>query len=38
MTVRLTFYGHATFGVDADGTKLLIDPFLAPNSPVAQPT
>ena len=35
MTVRLTFYGHATFGVDADGTKLLIDPFLAPNNPVA---
>ena len=35
MAVTLTYYGHATFGVDADGTKLLIDPFLAPNSPVA---
>lgn len=35
MTVTLKFYGHATFGVDADGTKLLIDPFLSPNNPTA---
>lgn len=35
MPVSLTYYGHATFGIDADGTKLLIDPFLAPNNPMA---
>lgn len=35
MTVTLKYYGHATFGVDADGTKLLIDPFLSPNNPQA---
>lgn len=35
MSVTLTYYGHATFGVDVDGTKLIIDPFLAPNNPVA---
>lgn len=38
MSVRITYYGHATFGIDADGTQLIIDPFLAPNSPVAQVT
>ena len=38
MTVRIKYFGHSTFGVDADGTKLLIDPFLAPNSPVATAT
>lgn len=38
MTITLTYYGHATFGLDADGTKLIIDPFFKPNSPVAQVT
>ncbi|MBV7339704.1 metal-dependent hydrolase [Chloroflexi bacterium TSY] len=38
MSVTLTYYGHATFGLDADGTKLVIDPFFKPNSPVAQVT
>lgn len=29
---RLTYYGHASFGVTlADGTKLLVDPFISPN-------
>lgn len=29
---RLTYYGHASFGVElADGTKLLFDPFITPN-------
>ena len=35
MAVTLTYYGHATFVVDADGTKIVIDPFFAPNNPAA---
>lgn len=35
MTITLTYYGHSCFGIDADGTKLLVDPFLAPNNPLA---
>ena len=38
MTVKLTYYGHSTFGADVDGTKLIIDPFFAPNNPVATVT
>ncbi|MEM7131731.1 MAG: metal-dependent hydrolase [Chloroflexota bacterium] len=38
MSIKITYYGHATFGIDANGTKLIIDPFLAPNSPVTQVT
>lgn len=38
MSLSLTYYGHSCIGIDADGTKLLIDPFLAPNSPVATVT
>jgi L-ascorbate metabolism protein UlaG (beta-lactamase superfamily) len=38
MTVRLTYLGHSTFQVDADGTKLIIDPFLSPNNPSATVT
>lgn len=33
--VSLTFYGHACFGLTSGGTSILIDPFLAPNNPVA---
>lgn len=35
MTLKFKYYGHATFTVDADGTKLVIDPFFAPNNPAA---
>jgi L-ascorbate metabolism protein UlaG (beta-lactamase superfamily) len=35
MTTSITFYGHSTFGIDSDGVKLVVDPFFAPNSPVA---
>lgn len=35
MTVKLTYLGHSTFTVDADGVKLIIDPFLSPNNPLA---
>ena len=36
MTVKLTWYGHATWGIDADGAQIVVDPFLKPNNPVAQ--
>lgn len=35
MSIKLTYYGHSTFGIDADGTKIIVDPFLAPNNPLA---
>lgn len=35
MTLRFTYYGHSTIAIDADGHKLLVDPFLAPNNPAA---
>jgi L-ascorbate metabolism protein UlaG (beta-lactamase superfamily) len=36
MSVELTWYGHAAFGLEVDGFKLLIDPFLSenPNAPL----
>ena len=38
MTVSVTYYGHSTFGVDADGVGLVIDPFFKPNNPTATVT
>ncbi|MEX1019961.1 MAG: metal-dependent hydrolase [Litorilinea sp.] len=38
MSLKLTYYGHSTFALDADGTKLVIDPFLAPNNPLSPVT
>ncbi len=38
MSLRFTYYGHSTFTLDADGVKLVIDPFLAPHNPVAPAT
>jgi len=29
--MKLTFYGHATVGLEIDGKKLLFDPFITPN-------
>ena len=34
MAFKLTWYGHAAFGMDIDGTQVLLDPFFADN-PVA---
>lgn len=31
MSLTLTWYGHAAFGLDVNGTKLLVDPFLNDN-------
>ena len=35
MALTITWYGHSTFGIDADGTKIIVDPFLKPNNPAA---
>ncbi|MCB0108402.1 MAG: metal-dependent hydrolase [Caldilineaceae bacterium] len=35
MSLTFTYYGHSTFAIDADGTKLVIDPFFAPNNPLS---
>ena len=31
MSVKLTWYGHATIGVETSGYKLLIDPYFTGN-------
>jgi L-ascorbate metabolism protein UlaG (beta-lactamase superfamily) len=31
MSIKLTWYGHACFLIDIDGTKLITDPFLSGN-------
>ena len=36
MSIKIRWHGHATFSVDVDGTKLIIDPFLKGNNPVAK--
>ncbi len=36
--MNITWYGHSTFGIEVDGTKLVIDPFLKPHNPVAPVT
>lgn len=38
MTIAFKYMGQSTFTMDVDGTKLVIDPFLAPNNPVAPVT
>ncbi len=35
MSLTFKYYGHSTFTINADGTKLVIDPFFAPNNPLA---
>ncbi|MDJ0753822.1 MAG: metal-dependent hydrolase [Ardenticatenaceae bacterium] len=35
MSYSLTFHGHSTFSLDLNGTKVIVDPFLKGNSPVA---
>jgi L-ascorbate metabolism protein UlaG (beta-lactamase superfamily) len=29
--MRFTYYGHACFGIETEGTNLLFDPFISPN-------
>jgi L-ascorbate metabolism protein UlaG (beta-lactamase superfamily) len=35
MSLTLTYYGHSTFTVNADGVNIVLDPFFAPNNPLA---
>ncbi len=35
MAITFRYFGHSTFTVNADGVKLVIDPFLAPHNPLA---
>ncbi|GIK57410.1 MAG: UPF0173 metal-dependent hydrolase [Chloroflexota bacterium] len=36
MTISITWHGHATFSLDVNGTKLVVDPFFAGNNPAAK--
>ena len=36
MTISITWHGHATFSLDIDGKKVVVDPFFAGNNPVAK--
>jgi L-ascorbate metabolism protein UlaG (beta-lactamase superfamily) len=36
VTIKVTWHGHSTFTLDISGTKVVVDPFLAPNSPTAK--
>ncbi len=38
MALTLTWHGHATWSIDADGVKLVVDPFLKPHNPNADVT
>lgn len=38
MSIKIKYHGHSTFGIETDEAKLIIDPFLAPNSPVTEVT
>ena len=31
MSVKYIWYGHATHGLDVDGTEILVDPFFSEN-------
>ncbi|RIK37983.1 MAG: metal-dependent hydrolase [Chloroflexi bacterium] len=35
MPMKLRYFGHSTFTIDTGTHKLIVDPFLAPNNPVA---
>lgn len=35
MSLKIKYYGHSTFAIDAGEHKLIVDPFLAPNNPLA---
>jgi L-ascorbate metabolism protein UlaG (beta-lactamase superfamily) len=35
MTLKITYYGHSTLLLETDEHKIVVDPFFAPNNPVA---
>lgn len=38
MGITITYHGHATFSLNIDGTHVVVDPFFAPNNPMASVT
>lgn len=38
MAVKITWHGHATFSLDIEGVRLVVDPFLHPHNPAATVT
>jgi L-ascorbate metabolism protein UlaG (beta-lactamase superfamily) len=36
MAISITWHGHATFSLDIDGKKVVVDPFFAGNNPAAK--
>lgn len=38
MSLKITYHGHSTLALEVDGTNILVDPFLAPNNPLATVT
>jgi L-ascorbate metabolism protein UlaG (beta-lactamase superfamily) len=38
MALTITYYGHSCLGIETEGYRLLVDPFLKPNNPVATVT
>ncbi|RMH02446.1 MAG: metal-dependent hydrolase [Chloroflexi bacterium] len=36
MAIKITWHGHATFSLDINGTKIVVDPFFAGNNPAAK--
>lgn len=35
MTISITWHGHATFSLNVNGTRIVVDPFFAGNNPAA---
>ena len=35
MPLKITYYGHSTLMIETDSHKLVVDPFFAPNNPLA---
>jgi len=36
VSITITWHGHATFSLNIGGTAVVVDPFFAPNNPVAK--
>jgi L-ascorbate metabolism protein UlaG (beta-lactamase superfamily) len=35
MSLKFTYFGHSTFAIDTGEHKIVVDPFLSPNNPLA---
>lgn len=38
MSISIKWYGHGTYGLDVGSQRIIVDPFFAPNNPVAPVT